>query len=378
MIYFDNAATTQIDENVVLAMTEILKNQYGNASSLYSIGRASKHEIEKARRIISDCIGCNPEEIIFTSGGFESDNYALKGSISECKNTEIICSQFEHHAVINAVNNLEKQGCMINWIPILENGMVDLSKLEHMISKKTRLVSVMMVNNEIGTIQDIKNIVKIVKRINSDCLLHTDAVQAVGQVDINVKDLGIDMLSASGHKFNGPKGIGFLYKKSGVQLNNLIDGGQQEEGRRAGTENLASIVGMSIALKNNIDMLDENREHKKHLRKYLLNRMDGEGIQYSLNVPIEKSIESCLNLRFSGVDAEGLMNVLDVNDICISLGSACNSKSKQRSHVLRAIGLSDEEIDFSIRLSLGKYNTMEDVNSFVVVLKNYFNLLGMC
>lgn len=236
----------------------------------------------------------------------------------------------------------------------------------------------MMINNELGTIQDIKKIVNIVKQINSKCLVHTDAVQAVGQVDINVKDLGIDMLSASGHKFNGPKGVGFLYKKSGVHLNNLIDGGQQEEGRRAGIENLASIVGMSIVLKNNVDILDENREHKKHLRKYLLNRMDGEGIQYSLNVSIEKSIESCLNLRFSGVDAEGLMNVLDVNDICISLGSACDSKLKQRSHVLKAIGLSDEEIDSSIRLSLGKYNTIEDVDSFVAVLKNYFNLLGMC
>lgn len=378
MIYFDNAATTQIDDNVVIAMTEILKNQYGNASSLYSIGRASKCEMEKSRKIISECIGCNSEELIFTSGGSESDNYALKGCIKEYTNAEIICSKFEHHAVINTVKKLEKQGCEVKWIPILETGMVDLSKLEHMISRKTRLVSVMMVNNEIGTIQDIKNIVKIVKKINSECLVHTDAVQAVGQVDINVKDLGLDMLSASGHKFNGPKGIGFLYKKTGVHLSNLIDGGQQEEGRRAGTENLASIVGMSIALKNNVDMLDENREHKKHLRKYLLNRMDEEGIPYSLNVPIEKSIESCLNLRFSGVDAEGLMNVLDVNDICISLGSACDSKLKQRSHVLKAIGLSDEEIDSSIRLSLGKYNTIEDVDSFVVVLKNYFNLLGMC
>ena len=376
MIYFDNAATTPLDENVIDIMIDIMKHQYGNASSLYSFGRTSKQHIERSRKIISECIGCSPEELIFTSGGSESNNYVFKGLAKTYDDIEIICSKFEHHSVINAARALEKCGCTIKWLPILENGMVDITELKNLITEKTKLVSVMMVNNELGTIQDIKSIVNIVKEFNPECVVHTDAVQAVGQVDIDVKSLGVDFLSASGHKFNAPKGIGFLYKKAGVCLNNLIDGGQQEYGQRAGTENVASIVGMAVALKSNVEHMGENRCHKKKLRQYMLRKMDDAGIEYTLNAAENICVEGCLSVRFSGIDAEGLLNVLDMNDICVSLGSACDSESKQRSHVLKAIGLFDEDIDSSIRITMGKYNTKGDVDCFVAVVKNYCELLG--
>lgn len=372
MIYLDNAATTRLDEDVINIMTNLIKNNYGNASSTYKYGREAKKIIEDARKTIALCINAKPEEIIFTSGGSESDNYAIKGVMANVEGGEIAISAIEHHAVTNTAIALKNS--QIKYIPVTNEGIVEIETVLENINYNTKMISIMLVNNEVGTIQNIKDLVAAVHKKNPNCIFHTDAVQAIGHIPVDVKELGIDLLSASAHKFNGPKGIGFLYAKEGIDLFPLINGGEQERGKRAGTENIISIAGMATALSNNIKQLDDNRKHILQLKEYLLECLKQQHVKYTLNSPQKYAIESCINICIDSVDAEGLLNVLDINEIYVSLGSACNSKEKERSHVLKAMGVSDNKIDSSLRITIGKYNTMQEMETVADVISKYYKL----
>ena len=357
-IYADNAATTRIDVDAYQAMLKYLEKEYGNASQVYSFAREAKLALKEARECIAKCINADPDEIYFTSGGSESDNWAIKGTMLpvEQKNT-VVYSNIEHHAVINACEEVTRYGCEKVELHADKFGIISVAELERVLTDTTRLISVMIVNNEIGTIEPIKELAAIAHKNHVD--IHTDAVQAVGHMVIDVKELDVDYLSASAHKFNGPKGVGFLYIKNGKKIAPLINGGMQEKGLRAGTENVAGIIGMAVALKKNCDELSSNMEYLRQLEKKLLDYLRENKIDFIRNGI--NHIPGNISLSFAGVEGEMLLHRLDLKKILISTGSACDSKNVQLSHVIQAIGVDTKYALGTIRISLSKDNTQEEV-----------------
>lgn len=359
MIYADNAATTKLDIEAFDAMKLFSLDDYSNPSQQYSSSRGSKKALQNSREIIAACINAEPEEIYFTSGGTESDNWAIKGSaFSDYDKRAAITSAFEHHAILRSCAAIEKLGYPVVYLQPTCDGYITPETLEKYITDKIRLVSVMFANNEIGSLQPIKKLCEIAH--SHGALFHTDAVQAVGHIKINVRELDIDMLSASAHKFNGPKGVGFLYVKKGVRIDPLLSGGSQEMSHRAGTENVAGIVGMAKALENNCKAMSENIAHILALEQLLLDQLNKFGIKYIRNGG-KNILSGLLSLSFEGFSGETILHRMDLKGICISTGSACDSVNTQMSHVLRAIRLDETLAKGTIRISLGKYNTMKDV-----------------
>ncbi|WP_418623526.1 cysteine desulfurase family protein [Waltera sp.] len=362
-VYADNAATTKLDKVAFDAMSPFLMDEYGNASQPYAFARSPKKALQEARETIASCIGASPDEIFFTSGGTESDNWAIKGIVmSDEGNHTIITSSFEHHAVLHSCAALERKGHRVIYLRPDDNGVISANELREKITEDTKLVSIMFANNEIGSIQPIEDLCKIAH--SKGALFHTDAVQAVGHVKIDVKSLGIDMMSASAHKFNGMKGCGFLYVHKGCQLPSYADGGSQESGHRAGTENIPGIVAMATALKNNCSQLDENKDRIARLEQELLRQLKETHIPFLRNGG-ESILPGLVSLSFPGADGEAILHRMDLMGICISTGSACNSQDTEISHVLKAIELNEDYAKGTIRISLGKYNTMEDVDKIV-------------
>ena len=367
-VYADNAATTPVSQHVVDAMLPYFNECYGNPSSLYSLGRQAKKPLEEARATVAECLGALPQEIFFTSGGSEADNWAIKGIAHEMAKKgkkHIISSKFEHHAVLHSLDALKKEGFEITLLDVYHDGLVRVEDVEKAIRPDTALVTIMYANNEIGTIQPIAEIGAVCKA--HGVLFHTDAVQAVGNVEIDVKAQNIDLLSLSGHKFHGPKGTGALYCRKGIRLPNLIDGGAQERGKRAGTENVPGIVGLSVALKDACDTIEERRERLTKMRNRLI---DGASkIERShLNGDRDKRLPGNFNMCFEGIEGESLLLKLDIAGICVSSGSACTSGSLDPSHVLLAIGLPHEIAHGSLRISFSDQNTEEDVDYILEVL----------
>ena len=364
-VYADNAATTKLSDNAFNAMEPFLKEIYGNPSSLHTVGQIAKEHLENARETIASSIGANPREIYFTSGGSEADNQAIRTAAYQGARKgkkHIISSKFEHHAVLHTLNALEKEGFTVTLLDVYSNGVVKPQDVENAITEETCLVTIMTANNEIGTIQPIAEIGKICRE--KGVLFHTDAVQAVGHIPVNVNDMYVDMLSVSAHKFHGPKGIGFLYVKSGIPVKNLIEGGAQERGKRAGTENLPAIAGMAAALKDAVDNLEENAKKVTAMRDRLVEGL--KGIERSrINGDMEKHLPGTLNMCFEGIEGESLLLLLDMKGICASSGSACTSGSLDPSHVLLAIGVPVEIAHGSLRLSISEYNTMEEMEHII-------------
>ncbi|MFV0636147.1 cysteine desulfurase family protein [Mitsuokella sp. WILCCON 0060] len=358
MIYADNAATTRLSENAFAAMKPYLLEQYGNASQPYSFSRPIKKALKHARETIAECIGALPEEIFFTSGGTESDNWVIKSSLflPSTKN-QIITSQIEHHAILNSCDTVQKLGIDVKYLPVDHQGVINPAVLRDSISENTGIVSIMYANNEIGTIELIRELSKIAHE--NGALFHTDAVQAVGHVPIDVRKLDIDLLSASSHKFNGPKGIGFLYMKKGVRIHQYADGGSQENGNRAGTENVASIVGMAEALKENTSRMDEQKKRLLNLEDTLIQTLLSENLDFIRN-GAEDHLPGNVNISFRNADGEMLLHRLDLMGICISTGSACDSVNTQISHVLQAINAPEEYAKGTIRITFGVDNTPFD------------------
>lgn len=369
LIYLDNAATTKTAPEVVQAMLPWFTENYGNPSSIYSLGTESKKAVSEAKDIIAGSLGAASNEIYFTAGGSEADNWALKAAAEAyaSKGKHIITSKIEHHAILHTCEYLEKKGCEITYVNVDENGIVKLDELEKAIRPDTILISIMFANNEIGTVQPIKEIGEIASRHN--VLFHTDAVQAYGQLPINVDECHIDMLSASGHKLNGPKGIGFLYIRKGIKIRSFIHGGQQERGRRAGTENVPGIVGMGAAAKRAFSILEEKRAKETELRDYLIEQIEKEIPYCRLNGDRNRRLPNNVNFSFRFVEGESLLIMLDMKGICASSGSACTSGSLDPSHVLLAIGLPHEIAHGSLRLTLNEENTKEEMDTTVAAIK---------
>ena len=369
LIYLDNAATTKTAPEVVQAMLPWFTENYGNPSSIYSLGTESKKAVSEAKDIIAGSLGAASNEIYFTAGGSEADNWALKAAAEAyaSKGKHIITSKIEHHAILHTCEYLEKKGCEITYVNVDENGIVKLDELEKAIRPDTILISIMFANNEIGTVQPIKEIGEIASRHN--VLFHTDAVQAYGQLPINVDECHIDMLSASGHKLNGPKGIGFLYIRKGIKIRSFIHGGQQERGRRAGTENVPGIVGMGAAAKRAFSILEEKRAKETELRDYLIEQIEKEIPYCRLNGERNRRLPNNVNFSFRFVEGESLLIMLDMKGICASSGSACTSGSLDPSHVLLAIGLPHEIAHGSLRLTLNEENTKEEMDTTVAAIK---------
>lgn len=365
LIYLDNAATTKVADSVVDAMLPYFKEYYGNASSIYQLGAKSKEALDESREYIAGTIGAKANEIYFTAGGSESDNWAIKATADAYaqKGKHIITSAIEHHAVLHTCEYLEKHGYEVTYVGVDENGVIKLDELKAAIRPDTILISVMFANNEIGTIQPIKEIGEIAKE--HDILFHTDAVQAYAQVPINVDEMHIDMLSASGHKLNGPKGIGFLYIRKGIKIRSFIHGGQQERGRRAGTENIPGIVGLAAAAKRSFSMLDEKMQKEIGLRDYLISRIEAEIPYCRLNGDRKKRLPNNVNFSFQFIEGESMLILLDNKGIAASSGSACTSGSLDPSHVLLAIGLPHEIAHGSLRLTLSEENTKEEMDYVV-------------
>jgi len=370
LIYLDNAATTKTDEKVVEAMLPYFTENYGNPSSVYSFAAKNKEKETQVRELIAKSLGAKTNEIYFTAGGSESDNWALKATAEAYKNKgkHIITTKIEHHAILHSADYLEKErGFEITYLDVDENGLVSPEKLEAAIRPDTILISIMFANNEIGTMEPIKEIGAIAKKHN--VLFHTDAVQAFAHVPIDVDDCNIDMLSASGHKFNGPKGIGFLYIRTGVKSRSFIHGGAQERKRRAGTENVPGIVGMGKACELAFLSLSEQAEKEVILRDYLIERIVNEIPYVKLNGDPLNRLPNNVNISFRFVEGEAMLIMLDRKGICASSGSACTSGSLDPSHVLLAIGLPHEIAHGSLRLTVGQDTTKEDIDYVVDALK---------
>lgn len=368
-IYLDNAATTSLKSEVLEEMMPILKENYGNPSSIYSIGRNARKEVEKSRQTVAEILGANPNEIFFTSGGTESDNWAIRGvafaQLKKGKN-HIITSKIEHHAVLHTVKELEKEGFEATYLDVDKNGFVNPEDVKAAITEKTALVTVMYANNEIGTIQKISEIGKVCHE--KGVIFHTDAVQAVGHLEINVKEQNIDLLSLSGHKFHGPKGVGALYVKKGVRILNLMQGGAQESNKRPGTENVAGIVGLAKALEISMQNRQEKNNDLEKKRDFLITEL--LKIKRSrLNGDRTERLPGNVNISFEGIEGESLLLLLDAAGICASSGSACTSGSLDPSHVLLAIGLVHEVAHGSLRLSLDESTTMEELEYTVSEVK---------
>lgn len=362
MIYLDNAATTKTAPEVVDAMLPYFSEYYGNASTIYSLGAESKKAIDHARQTIADSLGAKPEEIYFTAGGSESDNWALKATAEAyaSKGKHIITTKIEHHAILHTCEYLEKRGFEITYLNVDRDGLISLDELKAAIRPDTILISVMFANNEIGTIEPIAEIGEIAKE--HGVLFHTDAVQAYAQVPINVDEMHIDMLSASGHKLNGPKGIGFLYIRKGVKIRSFVHGGAQERSRRAGTENIPGIVGLGAAVERAMRIMDTKTRKEIELRDYLIGRLENEIPHCWLNGHRTKRLPNNINFSFLFIEGESMLIMLDMKGICASSGSACTSGSLDPSHVLLAIGLKHEEAHGSLRLTLSEESTKEEMD----------------
>lgn len=369
LIYLDNAATTKVNPKVLEAMLPYFTERFGNPSSVYGFAAANKEAITGARENIAEILGAKTEEIYFTAGGSESDNWALKAAAEayENKGRHIITTKIEHHAILHTCEYLEGKGYEVTYLDVDENGVVELDQLKAAIRPDTILISVMFANNEIGTIQPIREIGKLAKE--KGILFHTDAVQAFGHVPIHVDEMGIDMLSASGHKLNGPKGIGFLYIRKGVKIRSFVHGGAQERKRRAGTENVPGIIGMGTAAKICAETMEERSGREKELRDHLISRVMAEIPYTRLNGHREKRLPNNANFSFQFVEGESVLIKLDMAGICASSGSACTSGSLDPSHVLLAIGLPHEIAHGSLRLTLGDDTTMEQIDYVVDMLK---------
>ena len=362
MIYLDNAATTKTAPEVVDAMLPYFSEYYGNASTIYSLGAESKKAMDHARQTIADSLGAKPEEIYFTAGGSESDNWALKATAEAyaSQGKHIITTKIEHHAILHTCEYLEKRGFEITYLNVDRDGLISLDELKAAIRPDTILISVMFANNEIGTIEPIAEIGEIAKE--HGVLFHTDAVQAYAQVPINVDEMHIDMLSASGHKLNGPKGIGFLYIRKGVKIRSFVHGGAQERSRRAGTENIPGIVGLGAAVERAMRIMDSKTRKEIELRDYLIGRLENEIPHCWLNGHRTKRLPNNINFSFLFIEGESMLIMLDMKGICASSGSACTSGSLDPSHVLLAIGLKHEEAHGSLRLTLSEDSTKEEMD----------------
>lgn len=362
MIYLDNAATTKTAPEAVEAMMPYLTDYYGNAGGIYRLGSESKKAIIRAKETIAETLGAEPNEIYFTSGGTESDNWAIKAAYeSYCgRGKHIITSKIEHHAVLHTCKYLEQRGAEVTYLDVDGDGLIDLERLERAIRPDTILISIMYANNEIGTIQPVREIGEIAAA--HGILFHTDAVQVYGQLPVDVRKCHIDMLSASGHKFGGPKGIGFLYIGKEVKLRAFMHGGQQERGRRAGTENVAGIAGMEAAVKRAYRVMEEKAKRETALREYLIEKLMREIPDTKLNGHPVKRLPGNVNVSFASVEGEAVLIMLDMEGICASSGSACTSGALDPSHVLRAIGLAPELARGSVRLTIGEDNTREEID----------------
>lgn len=375
MIYLDNAGTTRVDDEVFKEMLPFLKENYANASSLYTFGQKARESVEKARETVARCIGAKPKEIIFTSGGSESDNQAIISAsiIGKRKGKKhIISTKFEHHAVLHTLEKLEKEGFEVTYLDVYENGIIHIDDLKKAIREDTFLITIMFANNEIGTIQPIAEIGEIARE--KGIIFHTDAVQAVGHLPIDVEKMKIDMLSMSGHKFHAMKGVGALYARTGILVSSLINGGAQERGKRAGTENVAGIVGMAKALEIATKNLEKVSKHEIVLRNKLIKELSK--IPHSaLNGDKEKRLPNNFNMCFEGIEGESLLLLLDDEGICASSGSACTSGSLDPSHVLLAIGRPHDVAHGSLRLTLSKYTTEEEIDKVIKVVPKVVDYL---
>ena len=368
IIYLDNASTTPLDKRVLDKMMPYLTEIYGNANSLHNLGRVAVKGLDEARSIVADIINADFNEVYFTSGGTESDNWALRGAFSSRQNkNKLVLSSIEHAAMLKTAEDLSVNGADVVKIDAKPNGIVDINDYKSAIDDNTFLACLMYANNEIGTIQNVKELAQISKAKN--CLSFTDAVQAMGAYDINVKDLGVDMLSFSAHKFGGPKGVGCLYIKNGVNIGSIVTGGHQERTKRGGTSNVAGAIGMAYALKYNREKLSQNNEYIKSLRDYFIDMVLSEINIATLNGDRENRLYNNANITFNGVDGEALLYQLDLRGICVSLGAACSAGSVSPSHVLTNIGLSGKDAKSSIRFTFSANNTKEEVDYTVEILK---------
>lgn len=367
--YFDHAATTPVREEVIKEMIPYLEIEYGNASVMYSLGRNAKRAINKARNQVASVLNCNSHEVYFTSCGSESDNLAIKGFAYANKNkgNHIITSKIEHHAVLDSCKTLEKQGFKVTYLNVDEKGFINLNELANSITKETILITIMFANNEIGTIEPIEEIGKIARQ--KGIVFHTDAVQAVGNLKIDVEKLNIDMLSLSGHKFYAPKGVGALYVRNGINFEKLQDGGEQEKNKRAGTENVAEIVALGKAIETIYDEFDGYNAKLKELRDYYISELKKEFKDIQINGDLEKRLPGNANVSFKNIDSQELLFKLDEIGICASAGSACSTSNPMPSHVLTAIGLDKDRINGTLRFSFGKDNTKEDIDYLILALK---------
>ncbi|MBS5690190.1 MAG: cysteine desulfurase NifS [Oscillospiraceae bacterium] len=367
-VYADNAATTCVSKTALDAMMPYLTEQYGNPSSLYAFAQNSKEALENARKTVADIIGAQPKEIYFTSGGSEADNQAIvsMAKVGALKGKKhLISTKFEHHAVLHTLKKLEKEGFEVTLLDVHEDGVVRLEDLEAAVREDTALVTIMFANNEIGTVQPIKEIGEFCRARKIP--FHTDAVQAAGHMPINVQEMNIDLLSMSGHKFHAPKGVGVLYAKTGMPLFNIIEGGAQERGKRAGTENIPGIVALAAALKESVDNMEANTAKIIPMRDKLFAELSK--IPHSkINGSLEHHVPGTVNMCFEGIEGESLLLLLDAKGVCASSGSACTSGSLDPSHVLLSLGLPHEVAHGSLRLSIGEYNTMEEIDHIIKVV----------
>ena len=374
-VYADNAATTCVSKTAVDAMMPYLTTQYGNPSSLYAFAQEAKEALENARKTVADIIGAQPKEIYFTSGGSEADNQAIvsMAKVGALKGKKhLISTKFEHHAVLHTLKKLEKEGFEVTLLDVHEDGVVRLEDLEAAVREDTALVTIMFANNEIGTVQPIKEIGEFCRARKIP--FHTDAVQAAGHMPINVQEMNIDLLSMSGHKFHAPKGVGVLYAKSGMPLFNIIEGGAQERGKRAGTENMPGIVALAAALKESVDHMEENTAKIIPMRDKLFAELSK--IPHSkINGSLEHHVPGTVNMCFEGIEGESLLLLLDAKGVCASSGSACTSGSLDPSHVLLSLGLPHEVAHGSLRLSIGEYNTMEEIDHIIKVVPEVVSYL---
>lgn len=370
LIYLDHGATTRVDERVLNKMIPYYSLNFGNPSSVYFIGRRNKRVIEEARQNVASCLGAKQKEIYFTSCGSESDNLALKGVAyaNSSRGKHIITSKIEHSAILNTCATLERQGFKVTYLNVDCNGVINLEELENSITQDTILISIMFANNEIGTIEPIEKISQIAKKHN--VYFHTDAVQAVGNVRINVDELGIDLLSMSAHKFYGPKGVGALYVRDGINFERIQDGGGQEKGKRSGTENVAGIVGLCTAIQYAYKEFDFNNTKVTALRNYFINNLIKQFNNVKINGDLNNRLPGNINVSFDGIDGEQLLLKLDEYGICASSASACSTGSSKPSHVLTAIGLTKEQAAGTVRFTLGKENTQSDIDYTIRTILN--------
>lgn len=361
-VYLDYSATTPVKDEVLKEMIPWFSENYGNPSSIYSMGERSKEALALARSRVADLIGADEKEIFFTSTGTEADNWALVGVFEALKDkgNHIITTNFEHHAVLHVCQYLEKRGVRVTYLPVDSQGLINLKDLEEAITDKTILISIMMVNNEIGTVQPIKEIAKLAKK--HGVLVHSDAIQALGNLPIDVKDLGLDLMSMSAHKIYGPKGVGSLYIRKGLRISNFMHGGGQEGGKRSGTENLAGIVGFGKAADLSKNNFDNHVDHVSKLRDYFLQEVMKRIPKVDINGSMEFRHPGNISLAFDFIEGEGILILLDQKGIAVSTGSACNSASLNPSHVLTAIGLPVERVHGTIRFTMGDFTTQEDVD----------------